>query len=332
MADNKTKSGEELTLRDIDNEGLMTIMNSQEDLLSSFSKDIPLGSQMIVGMRFQGEAQEMAYDLTQGARISLMREPGNRFDPKAVMVLDKDGRRVGYIPRTSNEIVGALLDAGKVIYGIVNDEHLGSADPEGNGRGQVPFTLRIDLFMREFSMPGQMTEIPRQGSDGSYEVLDLRLDMRRRKYHEMWRLISSICAIKVINGVQRGVFQKEIPEDAELDQAKSIYSDFFEFTGYLLIVEHGLSARTKGSLTEAYGVLLGRPFSNHVIDTVDMARNHLPQASDYSLEGLADYLGIEADCMDEQEENCRIIWQLYRRMDKSELERNHKSELEIKRK
>lgn len=153
MGDEKKESGGELSLRGIEKDGLMTIMNSQEDLLSSFSKDIPLGSQLIVGMRFQGGAHEMAGQLTNGARVSLMREPDNAYDPKAVMVLDKDGRRVGYIPRTSNEIAGALLDAGKIVYGIVNDENLNPESPESNGTGQVPTTLKIDLFMREFSIP-----------------------------------------------------------------------------------------------------------------------------------------------------------------------------------
>ena len=96
---------------------------------------------------------------------------------------------------------------------------------------------------------------------------------------------------------------------------------FYGFIGYLPIVCHGITGKMEDLLAEAYGIALGKPFSNTVIDTEKMAENHLPKAPDYSLEGLADYLGIEADGIDPQEQNCRITWQLYRRMDKSQLER-----------
>lgn len=303
---------EELSLRDIGSGTMLDLLHGEENPLASFSKDIPLGSQLIVGARFQGGASDLLRDLKTGKHVTLMREPDNRFDPKAVMVLDDGGRRIGYIPRASNETVSALLDAGKYIYGIVNKDGLRHINLIDGGEFDVPSTIGIDLFMREFSMPGDMTSIPRQESDGSYAVMDLSLESGK---------ISSICAIKVINGNQRGIFQEEVKDPADLDQEREIMSALYGFIGYLPIVCHGITGKVEDLLAEAYGMALGKPFSNTVIDTEEMAENHLPKAPDYSLEGLADYLGIEADGIDPQEQNCKVTWQLYRRMDKSQLER-----------
>lgn len=309
--DQQEKTGE-LSLQDIGSGTMLDLLHGEENPLASFSKDIPLGSQKIVGTRFQGGADDLLEGLKAGKHVTLMREPDNRFDPKAVMVLDDEGRRIGYIPRTSNEIVGALLDAGKYIYGIVNKDALCHINLLDGREFDVPSTIGIDLFMREFTMPGDMTSIPRQGSDGSYAVMDLGLKSEE---------ISRICAIKVINGKQRGIFQKEIKEPAGPDQEREVMSDFYDFIGYLPVVCHGITGEMEDILAEAYGIALGRPFSNTVIDTEEMAENHLPQAPDYSLEALADYLGIEADGIDPQEQNCKLTWQLYKRMDKSQLER-----------
>jgi hypothetical protein len=301
-----------LSLRDIGGKAMLDLLHGEENPLASFSKDIPLGSQLIVGARFQGGADDLLRDLKTGKHVTLMREPDNRFDPKAVMVLDDGGRRIGYIPRDSNETVSALLDAGKYIYGIVSKDALRHINPLAVRRFGLPTTIEIDLFMREFSMPGDMTSIPRQGSDGSYAVMDIILESGK---------ISSICAIKVINGDQRGIFQEEVKDPADLVQERETMLAFYGFIGYLPIVCHGITGKMEDLLAEAYGIALGKPFSNTVIDTEKMAENHLPKAPDYSLEGLADYLGIEADGIDPQEQNCRITWQLYRRMDKSQLER-----------
>ena len=53
--------------------------------------------------------------------------------------------------------------------------------------------------------------------------------------------------------------------------------------------------KKRRALEEAYGVLLGLPFSNRVIDTLKMAENHLPDAERYHYRYLAEMLGIKAD-------------------------------------
>ncbi len=65
-------------------------------------------------------------DLEEGSKVSLRREE-NKFDDKAILVLDQDKRRLGYIPEKDNLVFSRLMDAGKLLVGKVNKiEHLGS--------------------------------------------------------------------------------------------------------------------------------------------------------------------------------------------------------------
>lgn len=48
-----------------------------------------------------------------GDTLTLLREPRNRHDGLAVLVLDTQKRKVGYVPRDANEVIARLMDAGK---------------------------------------------------------------------------------------------------------------------------------------------------------------------------------------------------------------------------
>ncbi|MDR2452697.1 MAG: HIRAN domain-containing protein [Candidatus Accumulibacter sp.] len=52
--------------------------------------------------------------LVVGASLSLVREPDNAYDPRAVRV-DWQGRKLGYIPRIDNAAASHLLDSGHVL-------------------------------------------------------------------------------------------------------------------------------------------------------------------------------------------------------------------------
>lgn len=62
-------------------------------------------------------------------------------------------------------------------------------------------------------------------------------------------------------------------------------SDLDHFIGHLPVVGYDLMGEEEAVLQNAYGIVLGKTFSNH-----------LPVAEDYSLSGLADQLGIEIQC------------------------------------
>lgn len=53
--------------------------------------------------------------LMLGASLSLVREPGNAHDARAVRV-DWQGQKLGYVPRVDNAAASHLLDAGHVLH------------------------------------------------------------------------------------------------------------------------------------------------------------------------------------------------------------------------
>ncbi len=50
--------------------------------------------------------------LQPGHFFRLRREPGNACDNLAILVLDRRGRKLGYIPMVENPVLARLLDAG----------------------------------------------------------------------------------------------------------------------------------------------------------------------------------------------------------------------------
>ena len=190
------------------------------------------------------------------------------------------------------------------------------------------YAIWVDLYMREFILPGEMPQIPRQGYQGSYAVIAAELAEEEDDHlaetdpmtesHRMTGAFKSISAIKVINGEERDTFSGQAAADTMEEQRKLLHR-FHMFAGYLPLVGHAIEEKIIPVLSESYGVLLGIPFSNRVIDTKLMAMNHLPGELRYTLDALADTLGIEAHADTELESRCRKTWKLYCRMERSEL-------------
>ena len=113
---------------------LTELMHARLDIPSPFMKDIYLLRQAIVGTRYLGGSDELVEDLKPGSRISFVAEPDNKFDEHAVMALDCQGRKLGYIPEKDNLVFSRLMDAGKLLAGKVNDvEKKGSFTKIGIG-------------------------------------------------------------------------------------------------------------------------------------------------------------------------------------------------------
>lgn len=296
---------------------LASVMHTGLGLESPFMREIFLKRQVIVGTRFQGGSDQLVENLKKGSRITFLREPDNEFDPNAVMALDEQGRKLGYIPRRENEMIGALMAAGKYFYGIITDP------PETDdyyGR-KTPLSIWMDLYMREFPGPDDLYEIPIQGYRGSYVVADFSFAPVEGT---LW--ITGFYAIKVIRGEERGVLYKTLLDqetetiNTDRDEYEGMIQAFTLFAGNLPLVTFDILGRKQECLEETCDMALGKPFSNRVIDTLQMAENHLPEVDSDDLMDYADRLGITVHCDDLYEKRCRIIWQLYSRMERSELE------------
>ena len=173
--------------------------------------------------------------------------------------------------------------------------------------------------MREFLLPDDLSEIPRQGYQGSYVVADFT------PQEDEEGQISSIFAIKVINGKEWDLLCREVSRE-DPNSFREAIEAFWKFSGYLPIVSYDIMQHILPQLEDSYGVQLGLPFSNHVIDTQQMAANHLPWVRNASLEQLAEELGIEVRCDTREERRCRMIWKLYCRMERSELGKHKERE------
>ena len=283
------------------------------DVQVAFSKDIYLVHQMIVGMRYQGGADELLHDLKPGSRVTFLREPDNEYDHRAVMAVDGRGRKIGYIPRNQNAIISALLDAGKSFYGIVQTEEEESYS-DAHKRA-VPGALWVELYMREFTGPEDLQQIPRQGEHGSYAVVYIGLaETEPMKIREIF-------AIKVINGEERKSFHEYLVDGADREEEKRLIMDFEEFAGFLPLVGYRFEGEQEKLLSEAYGVFLGKPFSNRIIEIGKMVQNHLPDLYGSSLDEINEKLDLYSSDADRAERYCRMTWALYRRMDRSDLKR-----------
>lgn len=55
-----------------------------------------------------------------GDRLILQREPGNRFDENAILVLNEEKGKLGYIPEKDNVVFARLMDAGKYLIAKID--------------------------------------------------------------------------------------------------------------------------------------------------------------------------------------------------------------------
>lgn len=56
-----------------------------------------------------------------GDKVIFQREPDNRYDDKAIMVLNDQKEKLGYVPEKDNVVFSRLMDAGKKLTGKVNE-------------------------------------------------------------------------------------------------------------------------------------------------------------------------------------------------------------------
>lgn len=79
-------------------------------------------------------------DLKEGDKLILQREPDNRFDENAILVLNEKGQKLGYIPEKDNIVFARLMDAGKYLIARVGD-----MDTKGSFR-----KISINIYLVDF--------------------------------------------------------------------------------------------------------------------------------------------------------------------------------------
>ena len=77
-------------------------------------------------------------ELKTGAELQLAFEPGNRYDPKAV-VIQYGAHKLGYIPRTHNDAIAKLLEMGHNPFVC----HIQRLDPTAHPEEQVGVVVHV---------------------------------------------------------------------------------------------------------------------------------------------------------------------------------------------
>ena len=105
----------------VKNTDLITAIEDKQitEIIKPLVNEIYLFDTFIAGTTYL-EDQTVLDDIKPGDKVTLRRED-NKFDDKAILVLDPEKRKLGYIPEKDNVIFARLMDAGKLLIGKVTD-------------------------------------------------------------------------------------------------------------------------------------------------------------------------------------------------------------------
>lgn len=89
-------------------------------LLKPLQKEIHLFDSFIAGTSHL-EDKSVLEKVTEGDKLIFRRDPDNRFDENAILVLNADKQKLGFIPEKDNSVFARLMDAGKMLNGKVTE-------------------------------------------------------------------------------------------------------------------------------------------------------------------------------------------------------------------
>ena len=93
----------------------------EEGLPKPFVREVELLDCNIAGTTFL-DLDEIEPELKKHQLLMLIREPKNENDDKAILILTEDGQKLGYVPKKKNEVLSNLMDAGKLLFGRLNEK------------------------------------------------------------------------------------------------------------------------------------------------------------------------------------------------------------------
>ena len=76
----------------------------------------------IAGTTHVEDIDDKTADIDKGTLLMFRREKDNQYDNLAIQILNSKKERIGYVPKAKNEILARLMDAGKLIFGRVEEK------------------------------------------------------------------------------------------------------------------------------------------------------------------------------------------------------------------
>ena len=100
---------------DVRKEGVVSLVENHElgDIIKPLVKDIHLFDSYVAGTTHLSD-KSVLDDIKVGMVLTLQRED-NKFDSNAILILDEQKRKLGYVPEKDNIVFARLMDAGKLL-------------------------------------------------------------------------------------------------------------------------------------------------------------------------------------------------------------------------
>ena len=102
--------------------GLIQGKNGEISIPKPFEKDIFLFDTYVAGTTHIEGIEELELHLNVDDRLAFFREPDNRYDKQAIVIKTVDGVKIGYVPKQDNVIFARLMDAGKLLFGMITSK------------------------------------------------------------------------------------------------------------------------------------------------------------------------------------------------------------------
>ncbi len=84
------------------------------------TRSVVLLETCVAGFRYH-QGPRVQHHLRAGQPLLLRREPTNPYDERAIALYTADGAKLGYVPRTDNSVLAALLDQGTSLQATITD-------------------------------------------------------------------------------------------------------------------------------------------------------------------------------------------------------------------
>lgn len=98
--------------------------NGEIEIPKPFERDIFLFDTFIAGTTHIEGMEELEPFINIGDKLDFFREPDNPYDKEAIVIKNKNGVKVGYVPKADNVIFSRLMDAGKLLFGKIEEKEM----------------------------------------------------------------------------------------------------------------------------------------------------------------------------------------------------------------
>lgn len=101
-------------------EGLVSVIEKQglDNVIKPLSQEIHLFDSYIAGTTHLKDSSVLE-TIAIGDKLTLQRED-NKFDSNAIMVMNAEKKKLGYVPERDNIVFARLMDAGKLLIAKIN--------------------------------------------------------------------------------------------------------------------------------------------------------------------------------------------------------------------